>query len=58
MTGPESWKLWWQKRRLVRAQQAPDPAQRINSHMARAGAFIRYPVEGEVLEGPWTRAAW
>jgi acetyltransferase-like isoleucine patch superfamily enzyme len=23
---------------------------RINRHMARAGAFIRYPVEGEVLE--------
>ena len=23
---------------------------RINRHMARAGAFIRYPIEGEVLE--------
>jgi acetyltransferase-like isoleucine patch superfamily enzyme len=44
------WRLWWVKRRWYERNRRPLRRLRINRHMARAGAFIRYPVEGEVLE--------
>jgi acetyltransferase-like isoleucine patch superfamily enzyme len=44
------WRLWWVKRRWYERNRSPLRRWRINRHMARAGAFIRYPVEGEVLE--------
>jgi acetyltransferase-like isoleucine patch superfamily enzyme len=44
------WKVWWRKRRWYERNRRPLRRWRINRHMARAGAFIRYPVEGEVLE--------
>jgi acetyltransferase-like isoleucine patch superfamily enzyme len=44
------WLLWWQKRRWYERNRRPLRRLRINRHMARAGAFIRYPIEGEVLE--------
>jgi acetyltransferase-like isoleucine patch superfamily enzyme len=44
------WLLWWRKRRWYERNRRPLRRWRINRHMARAGAFIRYPVEGEVLE--------
>jgi acetyltransferase-like isoleucine patch superfamily enzyme len=44
------WLLWWRKRRWYERNRRPLRRWRINRHMARCGAFIRYPVEGEVLE--------
>jgi acetyltransferase-like isoleucine patch superfamily enzyme len=47
---PSGWRLWWLKRRWYERNKRLRRRWRINRHMARAGAFIRYPVEGEVLE--------
>ena len=44
------WRLWLAKRRWYERNRRPVRRWRINRHMARAGAFIRLPVEGEVLE--------
>ena len=45
-----AWRTWWIKRRWYERNRRLRRRWRINRHMARAGAFIRYPVEGEVLE--------
>jgi acetyltransferase-like isoleucine patch superfamily enzyme len=45
-----SWRTWWIKQRWYERNRRLRRRWRINSHMAAAGAFIRYPVEGEVLE--------
>jgi acetyltransferase-like isoleucine patch superfamily enzyme len=50
MAGSSRWLTWWRMRRWYERNQRPLHRWRINRHMARAGAFIRYPVEGEVLE--------
>jgi acetyltransferase-like isoleucine patch superfamily enzyme len=50
MGEPAGWRLWWLKRRWYERNRRLARRWRINRHMARAGAFIRYPVEGEVLE--------
>jgi acetyltransferase-like isoleucine patch superfamily enzyme len=50
MSGSSGWPLWWRKRRWYERNRRPVRRWRINRHMACAGAFIRYPVEGEVLE--------
>ena len=42
--------MWWRKRRWYERNHRPLRRWRINRHMARAGAFIRYPIDGEVLE--------
>jgi acetyltransferase-like isoleucine patch superfamily enzyme len=44
------WRLWWTKRRWYERNGRLVRRWRINRHMARVGAFIRFPVEGEVLE--------
>ena len=44
------WRVWLAKRRWYERNSGLRRRWRINRHMARAGAFIRYPVEGEVLE--------
>jgi acetyltransferase-like isoleucine patch superfamily enzyme len=44
------WRTWWVKRRWYERNRRWRRRWRINRHMARAGAYIRYPVEGEVLE--------
>jgi acetyltransferase-like isoleucine patch superfamily enzyme len=44
------WRVWWRKRRRYERNRRLLRRWRINRHMARAGAFIRFPVEGEVLE--------
>jgi acetyltransferase-like isoleucine patch superfamily enzyme len=44
------WRVWWRKRRWYERNRRFRRRWRINRHMARAGAFIRYPVEGELLE--------
>jgi acetyltransferase-like isoleucine patch superfamily enzyme len=47
---PSGWRLWWIKRRWYERNRRWRRRWRINRHMARSGAFIRFPVEGEVLE--------
>ncbi len=42
--------MWWRKRRWYERNRRVLRRWRINRHMARAGAFIRFPIEGEVLE--------
>jgi acetyltransferase-like isoleucine patch superfamily enzyme len=47
----DDWRTWWVKRRWYERNARLRRRWRINRHMARSGAFIRFPVEGEVLEG-------
>jgi acetyltransferase-like isoleucine patch superfamily enzyme len=44
------WRVWWRKWRWYERNRRPRRRWRINRHMARAGAYIRFPVEGELLE--------
>jgi acetyltransferase-like isoleucine patch superfamily enzyme len=44
------WWLWWQKRRWYERNHRAMRRWRLNRHASRGGFFIRYPVEGEVLE--------
>jgi acetyltransferase-like isoleucine patch superfamily enzyme len=44
------WRAWWRKRRWYERNRRALWRWRINCHMARAGAYIRFPIEGEVLE--------
>jgi acetyltransferase-like isoleucine patch superfamily enzyme len=44
------WRTWWRKHRWYERNRRPLRRWRIDRHMARCGAFIRYPIEGEVLE--------
>jgi acetyltransferase-like isoleucine patch superfamily enzyme len=45
-----AWRTWWVKRRWYDRNHRIGRRWRINRHAARGGFFIRYPVEGEVLE--------
>jgi acetyltransferase-like isoleucine patch superfamily enzyme len=44
------WRLWWVKRRWYERNRRRLRRWRLSRHAARGGFFIRYPVEGEVLE--------
>ena len=46
----DAWRTWWVKRRWYERNRRLRRRWRINRHMAQAGAFVRYPIEGEVLE--------
>lgn len=48
--GPRGWRLWWAKRRWYERNRRWLRRRRIDRHAARGGFFIRYPVEGELLE--------
>jgi len=50
MADQRGWRTWWVKQRWYERNRSLRRRWRINRHMARSGAFIRYPVEGEVLE--------
>jgi acetyltransferase-like isoleucine patch superfamily enzyme len=63
MSELSEWRLWWIKHRWYERNHRRRRRWRINRHMARAGAYIRHPIEGEVLEaldegrlamGEWT----
>jgi acetyltransferase-like isoleucine patch superfamily enzyme len=43
-------KLWWQKWRWYERNSLPWNRLRIHAHMARRQSFIRFPVQGNVLE--------
>jgi len=44
------WRLWWKKRRWYGRNGRILRRLRLNRHAARGGFFIRFPVEGELLE--------
>ena len=44
------WRLWWAKRRWYERNLRLAWRWRINRHAARGGFFVRFPVEGELLE--------
>jgi len=48
--GQTGWRLWWVKRRWYERNRRLSRRWRLNRHAARGGFFIRYPVEGELLE--------
>ena len=50
MSEISAWRTWWVKRRWYERNRRWRRRWRINRHAARGGFFIRYPVEGEVLE--------
>ncbi len=50
MASWQSWRIWWKKRRWYERNRRLRRRRRINRHAAQGGFFIRYPVEGEVLE--------
>ena len=50
MSRLQDWRTWWVKRRWYGRTHRLRNRWRINRHMARAGAYIRHPIEGEVLE--------
>lgn len=51
MDDQTGWKMWWYKHRWYERNHRPLRRLRIDRHMAAAGAYIRHPVEGEILEG-------
>lgn len=46
----KGWRVWLRKHRWYERNRRFSRRLRINRHMARRGAYIRYPIEGEVLE--------
>src|SRR5450432_1238849 len=48
--GQRGWRLWWAKRRWYERNQRWLRRRQIDRHAARGGFFVRYPVEGELLE--------
>ncbi len=44
------WRIWWAKRRWYERNHRLSRRLRLDRHAARGGFFIRYPVEGEILE--------
>jgi len=44
------WRTWWAKRRWYERNRRPLRRLRMARHAAAGGFFIRFPVEGEVLE--------
>jgi acetyltransferase-like isoleucine patch superfamily enzyme len=51
MADPKGWRAWWLKRRWYERNAAWRRRWRINRHAARGGFYVRFPVEGELLEG-------
>ena len=48
--GLAEWRTWWVKRRWYERNVTLRRRWRINAHAARGGFFVRFPVEGELLE--------
>ncbi len=50
MDDREAWRVWRAKREWYERNSRPDRMLRLDRHAALGGFFIRYPIEGEVLE--------
>lgn len=48
--GQRGWRTWRAKRRWYERNRRLSRRWRINRHAARGGFFVRFPVEGELLE--------
>ncbi len=48
--GQRGWRIWWAKRRWYERNRRWLRRRQIDRHAARGGFFVRYPVEGELLE--------
>jgi acetyltransferase-like isoleucine patch superfamily enzyme len=51
MAEPSGRELWLAKRDWYDRNHTPEAVDRIDRHMVEAGAYIRHPIEGEILEG-------
>lgn len=43
--------LWREKQRWYERNHTRQARRRIDAHMVEAGAYVRHPIEGEILEG-------
>lgn len=50
MEDQRGWRVWWRKRRWYERNRRPLRRLRIDRHAAALGAYIRHPIEGEILE--------
>lgn len=50
MQDQRGWRTWWRKRRWYERNHRLLRRLRIDRHAAASGAYIRHPIEGEVLE--------
>lgn len=50
MDDQRGWRVWWRKRRWYERNRRALRRLRIDRHAAASGAYIRHPIEGEVLE--------
>jgi acetyltransferase-like isoleucine patch superfamily enzyme len=50
MVDQTGWRNWLRKRRWYERNSGPVARFRIDREMARRGAYVRHPIEGEVLE--------
>ncbi len=50
MASAREWRTWWVKRRWYERNRRRLGRWRIDRQMAQAGAYLRHPVDGEVLE--------
>ena len=50
MDDQRGWRVWWRKRRWYERNRRRLRRLRINRHAASGGFYVRYPVEGELLE--------
>ncbi|MFM8520137.1 MAG: acyltransferase [Solirubrobacterales bacterium] len=50
MDDQRGWRNWWRKRRWYERNRGLGARWAINREMARRGAYVRHPIEGEVLE--------
>jgi acetyltransferase-like isoleucine patch superfamily enzyme len=48
--GQRGWRTWWRKRRWYERNGRWVRRRRIDRHASRGGFYVRYPVEGELLE--------
>jgi acetyltransferase-like isoleucine patch superfamily enzyme len=48
--GQRGWRVWWAKRSWYERNRTLTRRWRINRHAARGGFYVRFPVEGELLE--------
>ena len=50
MDDQTGWRMWWHKRRWYERNHRLLRRFRLDREMARRGAYIRHPIEGEVLD--------
>ncbi len=49
MNDQRGWRMWWQKRRWYERAHRPIRRLMLDRELARRGAYVRHPIEGDVL---------